>query len=263
MAELVLTIDYNNLSSGLVISPEDLVKNFFFGIPLVDKMGNQYPMSLIAQNIQAAQEEIEKYLNIKLLKQIITEDKDYFSSDFAAWGYMRATYPVVEPLSLDGYIGTIKQITYPKEWLSARKTSDGLLYHRHVYMVPNTNAPNTNNNVVFSGIMPFLGMMGNSQIPNYWTMSYVTGFCKQPQDILNIVGMLASINVLNVIGDSIVGVGVSSSSIGIDGLSQSISTTNSSGNSVFGARIKSYTEQIKNTLLRIENTYKGFTVQAF
>ena len=73
--------------------------------------------------------------------------------------------------------------------------------------------------------------------PNYWHAKYLTGFKKIPNDLLNVLGMLASINVLNIAGDIILGAGIASYSLSLDGLSQSISSTSSATNSGYGARI--------------------------
>lgn len=250
-------------NSALVISAEELQELYFYGINLADRNNNKIPSSTIEQFILAAQEETEKWLGIKLQKQIITENKDWYRSDWQNWGYIRTTYPVVEPLSLDGLVGDIRQIQYPKEWLSARKTSDGELYHRHIYLVPSHNTSTTGiNSVVYNGVTPHLGFMGNSTIPNYWELSYVTGFCKTPSDLLSFIGMLASIQVFYLMGDLILGTpGISSQSISIDGLSQSVSSQGS-----YKARIDGYLSLINGNSNqqglrdRIYNYYKGFSM---
>jgi len=198
-------------------------------------------------------------------RQVIREQKDFYRSDWFAWGYIRTTYPCVEATMCEGFIGETKQISYPVEWLSTRKTSDGELYHRHMYLVPSTNAP-VSHQVVYTGITPHLALTSSPQVPNYWHVEYTTGFCKVPADLLNFIGMLAAINVFHIMGDIILGTpGISSQSIGIDGLSQS----NSAHTAGYGNRIKGYLammngENGKDGLKeRIYNYYKGFTVSAF
>jgi|GEM_PF-1964537 len=251
--------------TGLVISPQELIETYFYGIKLTDPAGITISYETIKKFILAAQEEVEKWLNIKLLRQIIREEKDFIRNDWYAWGYVRTTYPVVQALVLDGYIGSTKQISYPVEWLDSRKTSDDELYHRHIYLVPSTNAP-VAHQVVYTGLTPHIALTYSAQVPNYWSVEYVTGFCKMPNDLLNFIGMLAAINIFYIMGDIILGVpGLSSQSIGIDGLSQSKSA-HSAG---YGNRIKGYLEMMngvnnQNGLKeRIYNYYKGFTVSSF
>lgn len=253
-------------NSQLVLSSQELQELYFYGINLADRNGNKLPSSTIEQFILSAQEETEKWLGIKLQKQIITEQKDWFRSDWQNWGYIRTTYPVVEAISLNGLIGDIRQITYPKEWLSTRKTSDGELYHRHIYLVPSHNSANASiNSVIYNGVTPHLGFMGNSTIPNYWEMSYVTGFCKIPSDLLSFIGMLAAIQIFHIMGDLILGTpGISSQSISIDGLSQSVSSQGS-----YASRIKGYLDAINGNgnqqglKDRIYSYYKGVTISCF
>jgi hypothetical protein len=264
MGSLIFTTKFNK-NDGLVISPKELIEMYFFGIKMVDTQGNVISQHVIKKFIRASQEEVEKWLNIKLQRQIVREVKDYFRSDWYAWGYVRTTYPAVEVRVLDGFIGETKQISYPKEWLSVRQTNDGELYHRHIYLVPSTNSP-TNHQVVFTGITPHIALTASPQVPNYWHMEYVTGFCKTPSDLYNFIGMLAAINIFYLMGDIILGKpGIASQSIGIDGLSQS----NSAHNMGYGNRIKGYLQLMNGVngkdgmKERLYNYYKGFTISCF
>ena len=257
----------NLKESGLVINAQELLDLYFYGIQIKEPNGTSMPISTINTFIKSAQDEIEKWLGIKLIRQVVREQKDFFRNDWYQWGYIRTTYPCVKPLALDGYIGETKQISYPKEWLSVRKTSDDL-YRRHLYIVPSTNSP-VSHQAVYSGITPNLSISINAQVPNYWHIEYETGFCKVPADLINLIGLLASINLFHIMGDLILGAGIASQSIGIDGLSQSISTTSSATNAGYGARIQGYIEQINGTPSkpglkdRLYNYYKGFTVSSF
>ena len=48
-------------------------------------------------------------------------------------------------------------------------------------------------------------------------------------------------------------------SLGVDSLSQSISSTSSATNAGYGARVIGYQDQIKNTLPTLISKYGGFT----
>lgn len=248
-------------NDGLILSPSELIEIFLFGIPLRGKDGKYMSQTTIRTFIKAATEEIEKYLSIKIIKQVIKEDKDFNLNEFKNWSFVRTTYPVVKAHAMDGYINDTQQINYPKEWLSTRTTSDGSLYHRHIYLIPANSGVGTNS-IVYTGITPYLGFFGNSQIPNYWKMSYCTGFNSVPNDLLNFIGMLASLNIFMIMGDIVLPPGISSTSIGIDGLSQSLSSAVSSQSGAFGGRIKAYLTSIETSLKRLTNYYKGFEIQS-
>lgn len=71
--------------------------------------------------------------------------------------------------------------------------------------------------------------------------------------LLQAVGLTAALGILDTAGDLILGAGISSKSISIDGLSESISSTSGVENSGYGARINQYRkrlEDIRKVLLR-------------
>jgi len=63
--------------------------------------------------------------------------------------------------------------------------------------------------------------------------------------LVDYIGMNASIQIFNILGDIVLGAGIASISLSIEGLSQSIGTTSSAENSAYSARIRMYLEQLK------------------
>lgn len=241
------------------MSPSELIETYFLGVPLRDQTGGTMSMQTVALYIKAAQEEVEKYLSIKLNKQVIQEQKSFYYNDFMAWGGIRTTYPVMKPHRLEGFVNTTKQIEYPAQWLMSKKTSDGQLFHRLMYILP-TQGNATGNSIAVSGIFPQVGFFGNSNIPYYWTCTYCTGFEQVPMDLVNFIGKYAAINIFHIMGDLILGAGIASQSIGLDGLSQSISSTASATNAGYGARITGYLKDLEESLPRLVAYYKGITI---
>src|ERR1700744_517044 len=155
-----------------VISAKDIKSIFLAGLPL-DKL-DLIPDDTYDFYINAAIEFLEQQLCLKLNKQIITENKDFNYDDWQHWSFIKTTYPAVFAISLQGFLGTTKQVDYPQGWLSCRQTSDGALYSRSIFLVPTQNATQ-NELIVYSGIMPNAGFFaGHQQIPNYWYMQYIT-----------------------------------------------------------------------------------------
>jgi len=248
-------------NSGLPISSPELASRYFFGIPIVDKSGNLMRDEDIEFFIKAAKEEIEGYLNLKLSKQIIEESFDYYRNDYKYWGFIPVTYPVRKPFKLMGMIGEVEQIEFPSSWLSSKTTNDGIGFARDIKLIPTAGSTN-NQSTVFSGITPHVGWWGQKSIPNYWTATYCTSLDRIPEDILDAIGKLASINVFHQLGDIILGAGIASQSIGIDGLSQSISTTSSATNAGYGARITGYLADLKKMLPMLKNKYDQFEIMS-
>lgn len=261
MSRLTFSIVFEK-NKGSVLSSDELIELYLFGIPIQNRAGGTLGKSTISSYIKFAQEEVENWLGIKFWKQVIEEDRDFMMDDFKNWGYVRVSFPVLKAFQLNGFINSVRQIEYPPEWLSVRKTSDNVFY-RHIYIVPQHTLQGTVNSVIYSGVTPHLGFLGQSTIPNYWSVRYCTGFKKIPSELLNFVGKLAALNVFRIAGDLILGAGISSKSLGIDGLSQSISTPIGGANSAFGARIEGYLKDLAAVQDRLYNTYKGFTVLSF
>lgn len=237
----------------LVMSPSELLELYLYGVPLDVKDGRNISSESLKLYISAAQQEIEKYLTIKLQKQIIAESKDFFLTDFKNWSQVRATYPVNKCHKMDGYINDVQQIEYPVEWLSTHITNNGI-YRRSIHLIPSGSSAQSNA-IVYSGITPHLGFYGNQMIPNYWRLKYCTGFDIIPAELLNFIGKLASINVFRILGDVVLNAGVSSQSIGIDGLSQSVSASGA-----FKNRIDGYLQDLKDGLQRVRIMYKSIEI---
>lgn len=235
-------------------SAQDLRDKFLAGIPL-EINGQRILDSTIDFYIESAVEQVESYLGIKLSRQIITESRDYYIDDWSNWGFIKATYPVVAAISLDGYLGESKQITYPKEWLSVRRTSDNRSFSREFRITPNTASipfSNSQSILVMGSAYPILNWWrSNRNIPNYWQMQYITGFPddKIPSDILQAIGMIATIPLLGISSDlnmskGGLGLGVASKSISLDGLSQSVSSYSNGQTGIYGARMKQYGDSL-------------------
>lgn len=253
-----LNIKYKK-NSDLVISPKQLRDIYLFGIPIKDQNGVSLDDETLRFYIKAAQDEVEEFLNVKLKRQIIEETKEFSGVDFVRWGYIKATYLVECALSLEGFFNTTKQVTYPVTWLSTKQTNDGKNFHRNIYIVPSGDATTFSEALTISGIVPELGYLGWTNIPNYWKLRYATGFEEVPNDILNAIGKMASMNIFAIAGDLIIGAGIASTSLSIDGLSQAISTTQSAENAGYSARIKQYQAELKLALPKLRDYYRGFS----
>ena len=260
MAILSISVRYEK-NNNLLFSSFELSSIHLYGLKTTDKSGTAMPKETYEFYIRAAQQEIEKFLNIKIFKTIIEEKIDFYQNEYRHWGYMPVMYPVVKPFELTGYLGSIKQVTYPKEWLSTRKTNDGYTYYRRMFIVPTQSTDPlqaTSVSVLYHGVLPYTNLMGFVSVPNYWDTIYCTGFDEVPYDILNWIGMVAALPILMILGDIIYGMpGMSSMSLSIDGLSQTFNSTASATYSAFSARIKEYLAAGKEIERKLKYYYKG------
>lgn len=84
-----------------------------------------------------------------------------------------------------------------------------------------------------------------------------------PNAIIKSVLYVASILPLDTAGDLLAGAGIGQFSLGVDGLTQSISTTASATNSGYGARINSYTKQLDKAMSGLKSKYAMPKVAVF
>lgn len=251
MGTLSFTISYKK-NQQIVFSPNDLKNLYLFGLKLENKYGQEISEQSLETIILMAQEQVEKYLDIKLQKQVISEKLSFNRNDFERFGFVNTSYPVSKVYKLNGMIGSIEQITYPVEWLYIRETSDKETYYRQISVIPVASNVITSP-VIYGGWSPYLGYLGQSNIPHYWFAQYITGFEKIPNNLLSIIGKYAALTILYQLSNIVMGVpGLSSLSLGLDGLSQSTSSSNA-----FMTTIKGYTEALKVELVAAHDFYKG------
>lgn len=260
MPKLVLKILYNK-NEGLIISPSELRENYLFGIPTCTTDGRKISSSTLKQQISAAQKSIENLFSIKLNRQVISESKDYNRQEWYVWGYVKTTYPIAYLDDLKGFIQSAKQVTYPKEWLSIKKTENVAMW-RNLYVVPNSasehGAVMTQNSLIYNGVTPHLGYFGKSYIPNYWRIKYITGWRSNdvPDDLMDLICKIASLNILAIIGNYIYTPGISSFSVSLDGVSQNF-PLKSGRYGIFSDRIELYLQQINDMMENMKYIYKG------
>lgn len=259
MGQLTLTIKYKK-NTGKVFSVSEFWAIFMYGINIQGGDGSKFSDEAVEYYLMAAQREIENFFNLKIVKQLIEiETLSYYRDDYwQQFPILKTKFPVREPISLTGMLNKMEQIVYPKTWLTSEQDSDGI-GKRRISVVPTGSSTTTANaNVILTGITTQIGFQKFNNIPDYWSIQYITGFDidNLPMDLINVIGKVASFGPLGIAGDMILGsAGIASMSLGIDGLSQSISTTASAENAGYGARIKQYQGEIKETVQRLKLIY--------
>ena len=266
MPTITYKIKYRK-NEGLVFSPSELLTLYLYGITIQASDGSEFDLETTRFYIKSAQKEIEDYLQIKFDNFLQTETLSYYTKDYyQKFPFFQTKYPVKQVYSLIGLLGRAEQVIYPTLWFNVHKDSDGD-YPKQFSLVPTGYGTGVTGNadVIITGILRDVGLRAYGNIPNYWNVQYTTGYDidNVPYDLLNVVGKLASIGLFNVAGDIALGqAALANYSLSIDGLSQSIGTTNSATNAAFGARIINYKKEVLETLKRIKLKYRGFNVSS-
>jgi hypothetical protein len=245
---------------SIILSPSELTSYYLQGVNLNYK-GKSVPSESLNFFIKTGQSYLERVLGIKLIRQLINESQDLYYDDWLNWSYISTSFPVACPKGLSGFIGEIKVAEYPKEWMSAFRTNDpNAIYPRSIRLIPNKNGISIYSNYLYTNSLNMFNFSihNGRQMPNYWELSYVTGWepDKIPAELIKIIGKLAAIETLTSVGEIQFSlIGVSSQSISIDGLSQSLSTA--AGNThPFSARLKSLSDQVTNEIKVITQLYR-------
>jgi len=235
----------------LAISAEYLREEYLFGLPLTDSDGNPISNKILEQKIVRATYKLAQILDIKIIKEIIEERQDYVATEWSTGnGHIKANYNVNKIINVEGVLNEENVLSFPEPNTVWRQKG------RSIAFIPARSATSNIITGLSGSIFPVLVTRGE-WIPDFWKIEYESGFDKIPLDIVDVIGKSASIDILNVLGDILLGAGIANQSISIDGLSQSVGTTQSATNSAFGARIGQYEREIKNDLPNLIDRYRG------
>jgi len=104
--------------------------------------------------------------------------------------------------------------------------------------------------------------VGARRYPGGFEIDYSTGYESSdfvPEGLRGTIGKYAAIKALAVVGDGLMA-GFSSQSVSLDGLSESFSSTQSATSAFFGARIKQYSDEIKEWLKNNRNKFSPIPI---
>jgi len=267
---LVLDNSYNKKGEALM-TVERLKKSFLFGVIINDRTtGQPLPEESYQQFLDTAISMMEHYLDISISPvRNFVEFKDYRVNDYAEWGYFYLNnFPVLSVKQLDLVYfrdqdgNPVSIQTIPNNWLRLQ-AHDGI-----VRMIPNARFP-ANLQISQSGAF-FPEILRSPLVPHAWQFTYDYGFDPGCVPVLlnQAIGMIAASMALIVGGHLILGAGIAATSISLDGLQQSIQTTQSAENSGYSAVLKDYGDKLFGKtkddpfaiMTILKNYYKGETM---
>jgi hypothetical protein len=247
-------------------STEEMKNRVIFGIPLFDTQGNPFPEDLLQSYLNSAIAWAEKTLNIAIQPRQEVEYHDYLSSDYMNWSFIKLwKKPVLSIESLELWYGDRPMMKIPPEWIKVDPLS-GM-----IQMFPTSGSTGgliiTGDGGLFLPIMT--GAIG--YVPQMWKVTYTAGMNEPTEeqiyrktdihpDLKDVIYRKTAMGVMGVWGDLIIGAGIANQSVGIDGLSQSIGTTQSAMFGGASARIKQLEEDINNALPQLQSYYGGINM---
>lgn len=255
---------------GELLTSDDLKYSFLWGIDLTASNGQTWTEEQTKKNIEWSVFQLEKALNIDIFpREYYCDDLDNESVVTSKYVIKEFPYPnrrkhkntivsrhrpVREVTRLDLYSPTDDKILNILPWLRLDKYK-GVFY---TYPKQGKVLSYTTNS------LPWLNYIAQVNYRDAYHIDYKTGYETAeliPEDLREIIGMIAAMKLLNVIGDGLLA-GFSSSSIGLDGMNESFSSTQGVENAYFGARINVYKQTVADYISENRNKYGNFRIGA-
>jgi hypothetical protein len=213
-----------------ILSMQELLDVYLFGVDLTDDQGNPYPEIIFEWSIRYAIDWLEKELDIKIRPTRLTERYDYYRRDYQEWVYMRMrNAPIIDDVrgnatieagQLDPDATRVKVIwpsgtvvlEFKQSWVNIREDAG------QINIIP---AAGTLSQVLLTAGGSFLPLLaeGRDFVPDLFEISYTAGFREGevPWQLRELIGKKAAMGPLNIAGDLLVGAGIAGTTLGIDG----------------------------------------------
>lgn len=251
---------------GTAVTPDDLRFTYLWGTDFKATNGQSYTDEQIQYFIDSSTAEIERQLDITIKKRKIrcnaaernlVKGIDY-DTDEAVYDFKYARisrYGVIKTRQRP--ILKLHKLELFSRWQSCRNITQTTIVDKTKGLLKLMERP-LRPSETSSGIQTAVGMYGNQTLQSqlFYSIDYDVGFETSddiPKDLREIIAKQAAVSLLNIIGDGLMS-GFSSSSLSMDGLSESFSSTQSATSAYFGARIKEYKDDISNYIK--QNKYK-------
>lgn len=229
------------------VSVQKVKDNYLFGIDLSDANGNPLPEGLFVHYVNSAIDYLQNLLDITISETEFTERHDYIRNDYQNWGFIQLDHnPVKEIKRLTLMYGNQRSVEIPLDWIQLDKLTG------QITLFPSAGSANS---LIIGQTGMLFGFQSQwSYAPQLWEVEYVAGLDEKdksiPIDLLReAVYKRASQGILNVWGDLIIGAGIASQSVSIDGVSQSIGTTQSAMFGGASARVEEYRKDLNENLI--------------
>lgn len=261
---------------GTIVTPDDCRYTFLWGTDFKAANGSMFTDEQIQWFIDAATREMERQLNITIVKKRI-KCEDVIEKQNLKKG---VDYDVEETpydfamrkIQRYGMIQT-KQRPILKVSRCTMLNKSGYDFVPREVNLMDSIVPDKKNGVIkflkrpwkssdtWDGITTAISRYGaETWNPHlFYSVDYEAGYETSddvPADLRHMIGKMAAISLLNVIGDGLMS-GFSSSSLSMDGVSESFSSTQSATSAYFGARIAVYQKEVQEYIT--QNKFKfGF-----
>lgn len=236
---------------------EWLDASYLFGVSDTDDNFVTYPLTMYEIARDYALEFLHTEIGVRCPKRRCVYREDYRTVEWNRWIHLKLPDRPVRKIerAIIRY-GQTRVYEIPKEWINVRDEISG-----HLRIVPIGGEVTQLALIGFTWLGYFTATYGGF-MPDFIEVEYEAGWeiDELPGDLTHLAAMVQSMMMLNVAGDLIVGAGIASKSISLDGLSQMINTTASATNAGYGARIIQYWKDIDRLVPALRAKYRGGSV---
>ena len=265
-------------SWGTPVTPDDLRYTYLWGTDFKATNGQYFTDEQTQYFIDAAITELERELNICIRKRVIKCEPE-------KRGLVRTT-----PTALGDYDEEEPPYKYRQEEIVSRGRIT--TRQRPVIKVTKCDLINASQNPfdllpsvcvekkkgvinfmtrpyrmsdTYNNVSKVLYSYGEQTLRNYlfYAVDYEAGYESSddiPDDLRQIIAKVCAISLLNVIGDGLMS-GFSSSSLSMDGISESFSSTQSATSAYFGARIAVYQKEVQEYIKNNKYKFRHFPIR--
>jgi len=243
---------------GDIITPDDLRFSYLWGVDFRASNGASFTDAQIQYFIDAALEEIERKINVTIKKTRVASEpdrrglargRDYDAAE-SQYAFRR------ERIQRQGMIATRRRPVISVSRLDLVNMRDRVFSLLGRSAVDGAKGkirffdrlPRTSDSArgVETAIFPYGAETISRQL--FYEIDYVAGFETSddvPTDLRETIAKQAAVSLLNVIGRGLMS-GFSSSSLSMDGVSESFSSTQSATAAFYGADIQQYKDEIRS-----------------
>lgn len=245
------------------LDAEYLKTNYLVGLKLLGDDGCELPEAFFQTHIDNAIATIEDMASIDILpREVTAETHDYLINDYVQYAFLQLyRVPIQDVNEVRAVYPTGQTIqTFPSEWIRL------MIEHGQLHLIPTSGSLSQ---VIIGQGADYLPLIfsGLGKLPNLWEVDYTSGFAVgcTPRIIIDAIAKMASISILTIMSDLVHPIGVSSSSLSVDGLSQSRSLQLPA----FKQRIDRYSSELYNDsqdqpglIRQIRNKYLGIALSS-
>lgn len=266
-------------SWGTPVTPDDLRYTYLWGTDFKATNGQYFTDEQTQYFIDAAITELERELNICIRKRVIRcepEKRNLVRTTKTAQGDYDEEEPPYkykrEEINSRGMITTrlrpIIKVTKCELINTADNPMDLLpsAYIEKKKGVINFKNRPWRRSDTYNNVAKVLYPYGENTLRQYfyYAVDYEAGYETSddiPDDLRQIIAKVCAISLLNVIGDGLMS-GFSSSSLSMDGISESFSSTQSATSAYFGARIAVYQKEVQDYIKANKYKFRHFPIRS-